>query len=198
MTTTTTQAAWDALPFYVREADTALGYPLRTWLSGVIDQYDDQANAVLAGYDLGDPDTTPRLWLTWLAEIGGVDTTTVDWDNLPESDKRSWLTDYANRRRGSVPSIESVVGRTLTGGQDVQVIERDGGDVWAVRVVVRNEQVVDIDDTTAAARRETPAWLVLTVQGVDSTTWQQLTDESLTWADVLAIGDWSDVLDWTP
>lgn len=150
--------AWDLLPQYVRDSDTALGHPLRRWLSGPLDQETDAELAIASSSDLGDPALAPREWLEWLAALGGVDLTAV-----PQQQTRAYLISAATHARGSVAAIQSRCGLTLTGSRTVDVTTHYLGDPNRVQVAMYTTEVPDTDVSTAAAKVECPAWLELTV-----------------------------------
>lgn len=169
---------WATLPTYVRDADEAGGYPLRTWLSALC----DQAQPVI---DLLDPDTisdpavTPTNLLSWLAALGGIDISGVPADQVRTFLVTAQISDYyvdtytedytlgagvrVARARGSVEEIVTRVGLTLTGTKHVDVTCPYLGDPHSIRVSTWTTETPDPTETAAAAYREVPAWLDLTV-----------------------------------
>ena len=170
MTSSLTTGAWGYLPDYVRAADDHLVDPhtsagfLQRWLAGLTSQADLALEAVDALDPITNPDgvscaqsavTAPASVLPMLAMTAGL---LPDYAGLPADLLREVLARPAAwRRRGSVLAIVGSVAATLTGTQTVEVETHVGGDIWAMRVLVVDGEMPDLDATWAAVLREKPA-----------------------------------------
>lgn len=179
---TLTQDTWDALPGYVREADEARGYPLRTWLGGLIDQVQPTADA-LAMEDLANPALTPPGLLDLITALAGVDST-----GIPSGNLRDFLASTTAHYRGSAAAIVDQVARTLTGSKYILIECPYAGHVQKMRVATYATETPATADTAAAVVREAPAWLALTVETLTGITYTVLLSRYSTYAALTATG----------
>lgn len=194
---------WEALPGYVRAADEGLGFPLRTWLSGLCDLAQPTVD-MLAMPSLADPATTPRVLLPWVAAIAGVDITQLPEDTMrdilaaaPYGDVYLdvYLDEYEGgqaarnaRARGSIPAIIQRVGLTLTGTRHVEVECPYLGDPMRMRIGTYTGETPSPTATAVAARMEAPAWIRLTVGAGSGVTYTTLTSRYSTYAALAGSG----------
>lgn len=189
------------LPDYVRSSDDGtlalfLGRATVASMGPALRTADvaDPNTSVSGTPEIANPLAAPRSWLAWLGYLIGIDTSA-----LADADIRSALQDAStSQRRGSTAAMRVAVQRTLTGGKSCSILTDDGGNPYAIRVIVRTAQMPSGSATLAAATSEKPAGCSITVQAAAGTTWQQITTKSKTWAQVAAVGTWDDVLNWTP
>jgi hypothetical protein len=71
--------------------------------------------------------------------------------------------------------MQAAVAATLTGSQSVSVLERVGGDPYALTVVVRTSETPDSAATLAAAMTQKPIGLILTLVVSNATIIDSLT-----------------------
>lgn len=172
--------AFDRLPHYVRAADdgtvaallAAVGAPVQSLVELLIDPGAH-----------GDPDRVPFARLGWLAAMAGVDV-----DGVPNAALRSWVGDPDNYYRGDEQTIARRVGLTLTGSKVVRIECPYLGDPEQIRITTITAETPDPDATEAAARREVPAWLVLTYRHLAGMTYSELSAAHTTYADLGATG----------
>ena len=203
-----TELVYASLPEVYRDADAAQdtgpsNYPLLRYLSGVLDQLtplatyldrfayealDERDNTDPAwdrfgqgtygegtygdadSADLVDPYLADAGWLPWLAQLVGVDVT-----NLTVAQQRAAIASAAASpptappHRGTPRAIAAKARPKLTGGQYVDVRPHHQGDPYVIAVATKRSE------TTGA------------------TTWGELEVLAPTWADLEALGDWSNL-----
>ena len=177
-----TQDVWDTLPAYVRDADTDRGFPLRTWLGGLLDLVQPTVD-LLGMEDVADPAVTPPGVLALFAALGGVDA-----DGVPSESLRDMLASATARFRGSVGAIRERVGLTLTGSKYVLIECPYAGSAQKMRVATYATETPDAVATEAAVRTEAPAWMALTVGTLTGITYTGLTSRYSTYASLTATG----------
>lgn len=89
---------------------------------------------------------------------------------LTEVQQRQRIEDQEGRRRGTRAAIEAAAKKTLTGGQQVFIYEKWGGDAYTLRVVTYTAETPDPAATEAAIRRQKPAGIVLIYEVVTAGT----------------------------
>lgn len=184
---------WTRLPQYVRDADesrelagfvTGLALAGLDWSCLWVDGNDP--DTATNGVPLwADPVLCPRPLLGWLGLLSGLDTT-----GLPEVRVRDEIASSVSRRRGSLAALTADVRSTLTGSRYVSWTVHPAGDVWALDVAVRDSQCADVAVTEAAAVRNKPAGVVLTVTVIvgDTVTYDDVAVLYDTYDDVTATG----------
>lgn len=78
-------------------------------------------------------------------------------------------------RPGTPKALLDAVRTTLLGSRRVVLLERDGGDVHAVRVQVYSSEVFDLAATEGAALRQLPDGLLLTIEVLSGATYDHMT-----------------------
>lgn len=106
----------------------------------------------------------------WTAQFLGVQVA----DSADDATVRALIRDRPSFRRGTVGALVAAAQTYLTGTKYVTVIERDGGNAYAVRVQVFTEEVTDAVAAEAAVRAQKPAGLVLTFQIVPMSSYSAL------------------------
>ena len=138
---------------------------LSIYLSGIGDvlfqQVDDWASDTddgEPGYSLLiDPTRCPVEAIPWLAQFVGATITT----GLSEANQRSQLTALGNWKRGTADSIKLGLQPLLTGGQTVQIKERDTSP-YHFQVLTLASETADQAAVVAAINRLKPAGLQFT------------------------------------
>lgn len=99
-----------------------------------------------------DIDRCPAIALPWLAQFKGV----VIPDGLTVQEQRNWVRTAEGQRRGTVDALVAAAKRHLTGTKTVRVLERVGGNAYALTVITRTSETPDPATTLAdivAAKR---------------------------------------------
>lgn len=117
-----------------------------------------------------DLDTTPIP--AWLGSITGTPVP----GGLSLDAQRAYVRDRPAARRGTPRAMRAAVRATLRGSQRVNLVERDGGDAYALRVQVYAAEVLDAAATEQAARSQKPVGLVLTVETLTGATYAHMRD----------------------
>jgi hypothetical protein len=187
--TRTGQRLFDLLPDYVRDADG------RDELLRYVASIGDAAHPVAAFIDGADPDTSatgtsepvnpataPAGWLGWLGWLIGIPTA-----GMTTSNARWYLTRAGAQAHGSREGIRAAVQATLTGTRFCNVVTgvAEGGP-WYLLVQVRSDEVADSAATLAAAMREKPAGVNLTLSALTPVTYTALDAAYGTYADMAA------------
>lgn len=107
---------------------------------------------------LFDVDLCPAKYLPFLGQFVGV----PDLVGVAEVTARALIGSQPSMHRGTPRSIINAAAATLTGTQTVQLVERYGGDPYAIRVVTYTAETPDQAATLAAILRMKPAGIVLT------------------------------------
>jgi hypothetical protein len=138
--------------------DEQLGWPLAHFIAAKMSPIEDIAAWVRdtdtgAGYSvLLDIDHCPAIALPWLAQFKGV----VIPDGLTEAEQRAWVHTAEGQHRGMVDALILAGQRHLTGTKTIRVIERVGGNAYAMTAVTRTGETPDpavtLADLTAAKR----------------------------------------------
>lgn len=138
-----------------------------------------------------DPDRVPAAWLPVTAALYGV--TLITGSSEPE--QRALIKDRPAQRRGGPDAMRVAVAATLdppSPPASVLVLERVGGNAYAMTVVTRTAVTPDPAAAEAAARTEKPIGVSLTSVVSDDVVWAEATltwdavDPGLTWDDVAA------------
>lgn len=147
-----------------------LANPLRRWLRAATAQADrawtaidalDPVTATGGRSAAADPSQAPAILVPWLALVAGL---LPDYASLPVDKLRTILAaPAASRARGSAAAIAGSVATTLTGARTVTVETHAAGDPWRIVVHTAAAETPDPARTLAAAMREKPAGVLLTV-----------------------------------
>lgn len=130
-------------------------------------------------------DRAPAGALPYLAQYIGVELPPT----IPEAPARALIRDAGGWRRGTVYAIKATAQAWLTDTRAVAVTERYLGSAYKIRVRVKSGELVDLDRLTEAVAAAIPAGILLTIDVVDTWTYDDL--ETIvyagdTWADVEA------------
>lgn len=102
-------------------------------------------------------------------------------------------------QRGSPEAIVSAVRARLAGSRRVELTERDGGDVNALRIRIYLSEIVSLADVQQAVLEQKPAGIVATVEPFPGQDWQDVVNAHATWQDVIdAHPTWQDLIDTLP
>ena len=134
-----------------------------------------------------DVTTAPASALPFLACFVGA----VITPGLTEDQQRDLIRSAPGRRRGTVQAIKDTAGLWLSGTKKVIVLERVGGDAYAVEVRAYTAEVVDLASLEAAVAAAVPAGLSLTFTVLDGWIYSELEDRyaGKTYADLET--DWA-------
>jgi len=191
-----TERLYARLPQLYRDADEAQadganGFPLLRFLSLLADQV-GAVEDLLARFDavptsdLVDPASADSGWLTWLAQVAGVDL----GDETDVARRRQLIADADDSRsHGSEGAIIANVAPLLTGTKSVRVFALYRH-VWRVLVLTRNDEMSATTSAAilAAARRQKPAGVEL--EHDVGLTWAELEANYPTWTAIEAAGSW--------
>lgn len=175
--TDTTERFYAALPEYVRINDEALGWPLKSWLSGMGDELgavDDLINRFMyvppedgAGYrtsDLTDPSTADAAWLPWLAQLVGIKLNT----SLSVADQRTIIaTSLAGAKAGTKAAIIQAAQTVLTGSKFIQLHDHStvgnigGATQWDILIVTNALETTSDPALAVIALGAKPAGVLL-------------------------------------
>lgn len=137
-----------------------------------------------------DPDQCPSWALRWLAQLVGIALA----PGTPDATARAAIRTPSGWRRGTVQAMKDTVAQTLTSKDpaSVFVLERQSG-AWAstdnpyhFTVATYADDTPDTAATTAAAKTQKPAGLVMTVTQISRRTYFSVEDDFATYADAEA------------
>jgi hypothetical protein len=112
-----------------------------------------------------DVDATPAKGLPWLGQLVGValrQQRNVETDTDYAIYARDAIRRQGGRQRGTLDAQRSAVQDTLTGTRYVNLLERVGGDAYAMTLVTRTSETPSPAATLAAWLRQKPAGIVPT------------------------------------
>lgn len=118
-----------------------------------------------------DLDTCPAIALPWLAQFKGVRAT----PGLAEADARDEVRNAEGLRRGTADALARAGQRNLTGTKTVRVLERVGGDPYALTVITRTSETPDPSATFADLMAAKRIGILLTHVVTDDVTWPEAT-----------------------
>jgi hypothetical protein len=150
----------------LRAGDEANGWPLRTFCDVVsapiseVAALADETDTQIGWGLLFNPTTCPLKALPWLGQLVGADIPT----GTPPADARTIIRDLPGWKRGTPAAIVAATKLYLSGSGVVSIIERPGGDPYAVTVAVVGSQITDLAGLTAAVKATIPAGLKLTIE----------------------------------
>lgn len=194
--TDTTEQAYRLLPGHHRRADgeqpDPLDEPLKRYLSGIGDQLHDVVELIerlahldddgLPASDLADPDLADARWLSWLAQLVGIDGSALTTPELRAAIKATGF------RTASTGGLIEAVEATLTGTKRVAIRRHVGGDPWVLYVDTWAAETPDPDLTDAVAEAQRPAGVASTSfhRTLAGATYDDLKNEFGTYADLEA------------
>ncbi len=118
-----------------------LNGPLEVIAEGVRED-EDERDGFAVFMDL---DRCPAIALPWIAQLKGVRAT----PGLSEADARDEIRNGEGLRRGTADSLARAGRKHLTGEKSVRVLERVGGDPYALTVITRTSETPDPAATLA-------------------------------------------------
>jgi hypothetical protein len=174
----------------VAATDEANGWHLLIFLQAIGEMFRKVEELVRAtdGYDarsqILDVDRAPDWWLPNLAQFVGV--SLIAGSTPTEQRERIKSTD--GFKRGTVAALQASVAATLTGTRYVGVVERAGGDPYALQISTRAPETPNAAATLAAAMAQKPAGLILTQTVIAGITWGEMEtrNPTSTWLQVEA------------
>lgn len=128
--------------------------------------------------ELLDVDRDPPLGLGYLAQFVGV---TLD-PALGDTAQRARIRATDGFKRGTVAAIVGAARQYLTGMQRVVLVERVGGDAYALTVITYTSETPDAAKVLAAMTAQKPAGLLLTHTVLSGQTFAQLKANYATFA----------------
>lgn len=210
----TTERFYERLPEFYRRADADNAWVLKTWLSGLMSEYNDfdvlidrfkyitqdSGGAPNDTSDLVDPMTADFPWLPWLAQHVGV----VMNPNLSEADQRAAIQQRLtnlNTQPGSKGSVANAARVNLTGTRSVNVYDHStdvgtpgSSGPWDVLIVTIGSEtpggVDPIQDVLDANAK--PAGVLLYHRTFESI-WDDIEAGLVTWDDWEAAGSWREI-----
>lgn len=134
---------------------------------------------VAAGWEiLFDPERCPVVALPFLAQFPGA----ILRPDMTTAAKRAAIKSPQSFRSGSVPAIEEIVKRRLTGEKIVTITERYTASAWRIQVSTNAaetpEEAATIEDLKRYAK---PIGIVLFFNGAVAWTWGEITVEVATY-----------------
>ena len=105
-----------------------------------------------------EPWTCPPEGLAWLGQFIGV----VVNPTATEAAQRQQIATHSGFQRGTPASIIAAAQLTLTGGRQVFLTERVGGNAWQLGVITYVSETPDAAATLKAIQASTPAGIVVT------------------------------------
>lgn len=161
-------------------ADSTQSYSLAHLCQAIGIMYEDLYD-VLGGDNpwsvLFDVENIPLAFLPFLAQFLGA--------RIPagsdEETARSYVRTPSGLERGTVASIVAATQRTLTGGKNVVIIERQGGNAYDLLIHTRVAETPDAAATEASIITQKPAGIILSYVVSDDEAWDE------------AVADWDDV-----
>lgn len=160
----------------VATEDETLNWPLLKFIVALSQMFAKVEAIVRAGdgrvpySPLLDVTVCPPFALPFLAQFAGVKLralntgeTLDDWAVYA----RDAIVRRSGRNRGRPDAILSAVEQTLTGTKSVRLLERAGGDAYALTIITKPAETPDVAKATAAALTQKPAGIVLTMVQTD-------------------------------
>lgn len=159
----------------VATQDQALDWPLLKYIVGLSQMFANVESIVRAPgrapySTLLDVTTCPVFALPFLAQLAGVRLRPVSVGETLDAwavYARDAILRRNGRNRGRPDAIVSAVQQTLTGSRTVRLIERVGGDAYALTIITRPAETPSSSATLAAALTQKPAGIVLTMTQSD-------------------------------
>lgn len=149
----------------------------------VRDQLIDEASRhprVAVGWSqIVDVTRAPERYLDWLAQFVGVRLSA----GMTDAEKRAAIIDQPGFDRGTPQAMIDEVKKTLTGTQQVLLIERQGS-AYHLTVTTWTSETPHPDATEAAILRQKPAGLTFTHGMIDGGTYDDLRDTHTNYDDV--------------
>jgi hypothetical protein len=180
-------------------ADEAHGHAA-TFLVAAVARTGDQLDAIAHDGEvpwatLMDATVAPDWALDWLGQFAGVRLP----PSLSSEARRTRVLETDGRRRGTLAALIGAARQSLTGTQHVEVIEREGGDAYALRVITYADETPNPAQTLADLLQQKPAGLVLIHEVRTGQTWDQAESRSTTWNDARVMyATWNDARDYLP
>lgn len=131
---------------------------------------------------LADLDTTPSKALGWLAQFVGVRLDPA----LDDAAQRARIRATDGFKRGTLGAIVAAAQQYLTGMKRVVLVERAGGDAYALDLITYTSETPDEPAVLAAVTAQKPAGIILTYNVLTGQTFAQLKATYATFAAVEA------------
>ncbi len=140
---------------------------------------DEHEGAEVPGWEiLLNPETCPAVALPYLAQFVGARLT----DSMTEAEQRAAIKDPEGFDRGTIPQIEAVAKRSLTGSKAVVITERYTGKAWRLRIETLEEETPEPSVTQAAIEAEAkPIGILLFFNQRVNWTWGEILAEAATY-----------------
>jgi len=174
-----TRRLWERLPAYMREADTATGYPLLRYTALLGEQAEQVSSIVLDGASrLVDPATADAGSLRWLAALAGVDATLY---SSTEQLRVAIAGADDNRAAGSTRAVLAAIRPALSETRTAAIVLRDAA-AFRYRVRVYAREVPDQVELRRLLEATRPAGMVWELEVAPGQTWADLANRRLTYA----------------
>jgi hypothetical protein len=166
--------------------DEQLGWPLAHFIAAQMGPLEDLVEWTSdtdagPGYSVFlDIDRCPAIALPWLAQFKGV----VIPAGLTEDKQRAWIRSAEGQHRGTVDALERAGQRHLTGTKSVRVLERVGGNAYAMTAVTRTSETPDPAATLADLQSAKRIGMLLTHIVSD----EPIVDESTRTINAITVG----------
>jgi hypothetical protein len=152
--------------------DEGLGWPLLQFIVALSQMFAKVEAIVRAGdgrvpySPLLDVNVCPPFALPFLAQLAGVKLRALNTGETLDAwavYARDAIVRRSGRNRGRPDAMLSAVEATLTGTRSVRLLERAGGDAYALTVITKPGETPNVAASTAAALTQKPAGIVLTM-----------------------------------
>lgn len=156
--------------------DEALGWPLLTYIIGLSRMFENMESIVRSGdgrapySPLLDAAACPVFALPFLAQIAGVKLRAQTTGETLEAwavYARDAILRRNGRHRGRPDAMIAAIQQTLTGSKEVRLLERVGGDAYAVTVITRPSETPNAAAALAAMLTQKPAGIIVTMTQSD-------------------------------
>lgn len=124
-----------------------------------------------------DPDLCPLKYLPWLAQFAGVELP----QGYTEAQARYLIAHPPAYRRGTISAIKDAVRATIHGTQHIVLMQRLGGDPFAIGIVTLSSETPDATATRIAIENAVPWWINVTYDAVLPLFWRDVEIEFATW-----------------
>lgn len=164
--------------------DASYGYALRAYTRALgsmleeVNWYASETDTMPGWARLVDLDTTPEKALGWLAQLVGV---TLD-PALDDTAQRARIRATDGFNRGTYAAIAGAAQQYLTGMRRVILVERVGGDPYALTLITYTSETPDSAKVLAAVTAQKPAGIILTYSVLTGQTFAQLKANYATFA----------------
>jgi len=169
--------------FPLTYADEQYGWHLLYYLDAIGQMFDEieglarDTDDAVGWSKLLDPVNTPAKALPWLAQFVGVELAPT----LSEADKRNYIKEAVNWKRGTVAAIINTTQFFLTGSKTVRLDERDSSP-YHYTITINPAEVTNLSLVQAALNAQKPAGLQFTLNLTTTRTYFQVKTDNATYS----------------